>query len=554
VIHRDIKPQNLMIDRERRVRVLDLGLARFNPQAAINAAGATELTQSGVFMGTVDFMAPEQAANTRKADERSDIYSLGCTLWWLLTGRPMFAGETCVERILAHHQEERPSLIAARRNVPREIEQVFLKMTARRPEDRYASMSEVIDALTRAVRKIESNNPSLDEMPPVLVVPEETMTPQEHPPRLLDSTSPRRIGFRRKPGAAWQPFGDLLSRQRRAVFGLLAGISILILVSRWGWPEPDSTGSTSRSGQAISNESRESAGISSVRPSRRDDENAPIPAATVSHLTPLEQAQPDCDWPEAADAQARQQAVARQFGLQPFNLNSIGMTLAVIPGGPLSRRPFLISTTEVTVGQFGQFVDETGYTLRSRLRFGLRNNQWETSDAYDFRHLGDLPVTAETPALSLCWHDAVAFCDWLSRREKARCRLPTVAEFRHAADSGSSRLFFWGEDPERAVEFAHYLANSRGVIHSVATLRPNAWGLFDVLGNEREWCGTGEEWQGGRWNIDYRTANVPSRPQAGGAFGSDVRDLVSQEPAFIRGGDPLSGQHGAFRVLMELPE
>lgn len=554
VIHRDIKPQNLMIDRERRVRVLDLGLARFNPQAAINAAGATELTQSGVFMGTVDFMAPEQAANTRKADERSDIYSLGCTLWWLLTGRPMFEGETCVERILAHHQEERPSLIAARRNVPREIELVFLKMTARRPEDRYASMSEVIDALTRAVQKVESHAQPLDELPPVPTPLDDTFASQEQPQHLIDSASNGRNGFHRKPGAAWQSFGDLLRRQRRVLFGLLAGISFLILVARWGWPEPDSADFASRPDRVALNESRESAGIDSTGPSRGSDQNAPVPAATVSHLAPLNLAQPDCDWPEAADAQARQLAVARQFGLKPFNRNSIGMTLAVIPGGSLSRRPFLISTTEVTVGQFGQFVDETGYTVRSRVRFGLRNGAWEISDAYDFRHLGDLPVSAETPALSLCWHDAVAFCDWLSRREQARCRLPTVAEFRQAADSGSSQLFFWGEEPERAVEFAHYLANARGVIHSVAMLKPNAWGLFDALGNEREWCGTGEEWQGGSWNVNYRTAEVASRPQAGGAFGSEVRELVSREPAFVRSGDPHSGQHGAFRVLMELPE
>ena len=152
IIHRDIKPQNLLVDRKQHVRILDMGLARLNPtnaaaDPAASSAAQTELTQSGVIMGTVDFMSPEQATNTRNANEQSDIYSLGCTLYFLMTGRAMFDGETCMERLLAHHQESRPSLITTVSKIPATLQEVFSRMTARQPGDRYESMEEVAEAL-----------------------------------------------------------------------------------------------------------------------------------------------------------------------------------------------------------------------------------------------------------------------------------------------------------------------------------------------------------------------------------------------------------------------
>jgi len=151
VVHRDIKPGNLLLSREGVVKVLDLGLARLAQSAGVDAQTGERLTGSGQVMGTVDYMAPEQIQDTHAADHRADIYSLGCTLYRLLTGRPPYEGESHVQVLMGHLQQPVPSLQDARPEVPPALDLVFQKMVAKRPEDRPQSMREVIAALEQAV-------------------------------------------------------------------------------------------------------------------------------------------------------------------------------------------------------------------------------------------------------------------------------------------------------------------------------------------------------------------------------------------------------------------
>ncbi|MDB5351023.1 MAG: serine/threonine protein kinase [Planctomycetota bacterium] len=148
VIHRDIKPGNIMIDPAGAVRVLDLGLARVI--AATGGFGQTTadpLTNTGSYMGTVDFLAPEQANDAKSADGRADIYSLACTLYFLLKGKPPFPGDSVLKRLMAHQDRPAPSLRAARPEVPESLEAVYLAMMAKRPADRPQTVSEVVMAL-----------------------------------------------------------------------------------------------------------------------------------------------------------------------------------------------------------------------------------------------------------------------------------------------------------------------------------------------------------------------------------------------------------------------
>ncbi|MDA1014841.1 MAG: serine/threonine-protein kinase, partial [Planctomycetota bacterium] len=146
VVHRDIKPSNLMLDKTGCIKVLDMGLARLEDPNAVNAQGVG-FTMTGQVMGTVDYMSPEQALDTRTADERADIYSLGCTLHFLLTASPAYGGETLTQKLISHREHPIPNLCDMIGQFPAELNDVFQKMVAKSVDDRYQSMADVVSDL-----------------------------------------------------------------------------------------------------------------------------------------------------------------------------------------------------------------------------------------------------------------------------------------------------------------------------------------------------------------------------------------------------------------------
>jgi serine/threonine-protein kinase len=149
LIHRDVKPSNLLLARPPSgdvVKVLDLGPARLSLGAA--RPWARSLTpEEGPLLGTPDYLAPEQALDSRQVDIRADIYSLGCTLWFLLTAQPPFPGDTLAQKCLRHQQAPPPDLQALRPEVPAGLTDVMHGLLAKRHEDRYATPAEVAAAL-----------------------------------------------------------------------------------------------------------------------------------------------------------------------------------------------------------------------------------------------------------------------------------------------------------------------------------------------------------------------------------------------------------------------
>ena len=146
VVHRDIKPQNIVINSKDVVKITDFGLAR--------SRETVTLTQSNVFMGTAYYIPPEQAESGRSADTRSDLYSLATVLFEMLTGHPPFEGDTAVDIVVKHMNEKVPSICRIRPDLPPEMDLFMQKAMAKSPADRYSTPQEFISALEQLQQRV----------------------------------------------------------------------------------------------------------------------------------------------------------------------------------------------------------------------------------------------------------------------------------------------------------------------------------------------------------------------------------------------------------------
>jgi len=219
LVHRDIKPGNLLLDKNGTVKILDMGLVRFEEAED----GGNDLTRDGTILGTCDYVAPEQAVNSKHADVRSDFYSLGCTLHYLLIGKPIYAGDSIMEKLLAHRAQPIPALRKLRADVPKALDSVFQKMVAKKPEERYQTTAELSAALEAAVPAAARGAPlaGLARAAPRPQTATEVAATTDHQPTALADPAGRR---------RWLLLG--LAGGGVALAGLVGLISLIALL-RW---------------------------------------------------------------------------------------------------------------------------------------------------------------------------------------------------------------------------------------------------------------------------------------------------------------------------------
>ena len=159
LIHRDVKPANLLVNKDGVVKVLDLGLALFSE----DTDASLTMEYNDKVLGTADYLPPEQAINSHKIDSRADMYGLGCTLYFLLTGHPPFPDGSIASRIIKHQNSMPPDIRKERVDCPGELDGVCVKMMQKDPKFRYTSclqVAEILEAWLKKYREETKDNPS----------------------------------------------------------------------------------------------------------------------------------------------------------------------------------------------------------------------------------------------------------------------------------------------------------------------------------------------------------------------------------------------------------
>ncbi|MBL7040057.1 MAG: DUF1080 domain-containing protein [Pirellulaceae bacterium] len=498
MVHRDIKPSNLILSSDGMVKVLDLGLARLRGAPAAHQ----ELTATGQIMGTLDYMAPEQAEDAHSVDIRADIYSLGCTLYKLVTGHAPFSSskyDTPISKAMAHIQKPPPPISEHRLDVPKGLEEVILRLLAKDPARRYATPNMVAEALlpftggrdllalcSKAtgddLDKFEApvatsgdTGPAIPARASTHVTPEGRAAvsapkpPPVPPPRQLKQISAS-TGAERKRARS--------SRRRLVVVALLlliAGSLFLPQVQTWIKSKDDWLNWLS---------------WMQTKPARPNLASAPF---------------------STAEAREHQERWASFLGVPVEKTNSIGMRFVLIPPGE-----FLMGSPD---DEENRYDDEYQHRVRVTKPFYLGVYE-VTQDEYQ-TVMGTNPSNFSSgsscyPVECVSWEEAVEFCRRLSSlpgeaTATRAYRLPTEAEWEYACRAGTTTTYHLGDDLD------HEDANvdqglSLGRTTTAGSYQSNAFGLYDMHGNVWEWCQD--------WHLYYYYRESPIKDPQGPSQGS----------------------------------
>ncbi len=446
IVHRDVKPSNLLIDGEGRLRVLDFGLAKLlaDGQRATDSGEASQYTQFGAFLGTVGYAAPEQLRSGQTIDHRADIYSLGCVLYFMLTGEVPHKG-TLADRLFAR----RLSASALRMQggaVPSRFERVWGQMVASAPQRRFASMADV-EREMHNVLAASADGMRMSVLPRRAVLASVSLAclavgglalwDMRAAPSDRLRPIPRPEGP--PPAPAVAPFATAQAKRHQQDWAEYLGVPVH-MVNSAGMPF------------VLLPPGEFSMGMS----------DAPLP----------EPAPPVGNW------RYRDPQVVRQEQLPRHRV--------------LLTRPLYFGATEVTNAQFRRFVDAAAYVTDAERSagWGKEDRGWLKRAGYSWKNMGQRLCEDDHCVINVTWNDAAALCAWLNANnaEYGTCRLPTEAEWEFACRAGSTTHYSFGNDPTELAQHGWFGDNSEGRFRAVGLKRPNPFGIYDMYGNRQEWC------------------------------------------------------------------
>jgi formylglycine-generating enzyme required for sulfatase activity/serine/threonine protein kinase len=444
IVHRDVKPSNLLLDHAGVLRVVDFGLAKAmaTEASAESLAGLSHATGAGAFLGTVGYAAPEQLQTEATVDQRADVYALGCVVYFMLQGEPPHRG-TLADRLRAEGERgARLELKSA--SVTPELAAVWLRMVNPRPEDRFQSMAEVERVLQQA----------------------------------LDGTL--------------EPLPRSVSR--RTVL-TMAGATALGGMGLWFWLAAE------RNGNVAPVRAKPTGPPPAIlKPPLTADEVQTSQQAWAKHLglpvrmvgaggVPLVLLPPGEF--EMGVAATGLPGLPPSEGDWRYRTPEVDRALHEPAHRIVISRPLYFGETEVTNAQFRAFVDATNYVTDAERNggWGREDKGWVKRPGYSWRNLGQRVCIDDYPVMNVTWNDATAYCRWLSMQGGGRTyRLPSEAEWEYAARAGSPTNYHFGDDPAELGEYAWYGENSEGLYRAVGLKRPNPFGIYDLYGNRQEWC------------------------------------------------------------------
>jgi formylglycine-generating enzyme required for sulfatase activity len=422
-------------------------------------------------------MAPEQWNDSHTCDARSDLYSLGCTLYFLLTGRPPYHSDThrsAANKMKGHVLDAIPDLALARSDVPAGVAAIYVQLMAKTPSERFASADELANALAPWVKAL-----------PALSTP--AAAPKIQPVDTLRQGAPSR-----------RPLSRWLAAAGGAAAFLLLGVIIITITSKDGTKTEIKVPDTSQ--------------VEVTKPG----DNPPASAKTSWHGWPADAPPPAIAPFNAEQAQHHQAAWAEYLGVPVEYTNSIGMKFRLIPPGE-----FLMGIeSEENAATLKEVFPGDMVILTQPIYLGVHEvtqAEYEKVMGVNPSHFAPLGMgqeavvglkTTEHPVEMVSWNDAAEFSARLSKQENLKpfyfregdtiapldgtgYRLPSEAEWEFACRAGTPTKYWIGDKDEDLVRAGWFRGNSGGRTHAAGELKANPFGLADIHGNVWEWVQDG---------------------------------------------------------------